>query len=539
MARHIGIRHRTKKTAKGEARPTQVFVKSGQVTKRLELETETNELDFVLGIYPVSFREPNDGEDISRIARRFLKTRKLKKGEDPKDFPQHLLVTFPGEKRPQLVTKVPLSYDGFRSGDIVAMSLGGSGDRLAFALSRRGLQIGASIIRIPPNALKKERGEGDKNDDAKLLAQLVERQPSLFYETGIRDRQLIKVRESYRALMDAMKDRIACEQRLRKRLIGAIFLSDEGKYPEGSIEDEFDERKASDAILLNLVNEEQNRQFELENMLSNLDIFTTIFEPVEGCGPRIAARLISSIVTARRFEVQPDQMAMSELRKKIGECLVLGKYYEDKPNAEPLFPANHNGFMRIQAVAKWKRENGKAEESAILEEAVDHMQERRGLTRQARQKSEAKFRKYCGVAPSSDGKFLRHRVGEVGSWSPDCRQALFLLGDQCNRRPDSVWGKKLRENKELLRRKHPEIECSVCGVPWEQCALKKPEYLAAVGEKVAAVMKSGKHVRRYTNGHIHKMAIWKTAAQFVDWLFGEWRKIEGGTPVQSSVKDAA
>jgi hypothetical protein len=55
--RVIGIRHRVKKTAEGEARPTQVVILENGEPKTLELETETDELDFVLGRFPTSFRK--------------------------------------------------------------------------------------------------------------------------------------------------------------------------------------------------------------------------------------------------------------------------------------------------------------------------------------------------------------------------------------------------------------------------------------------------------------------------------------------------
>ncbi len=31
---------------------------------------------------------------------------------------------------------------------------------------------------------------------------------------------------------------------------------------------------------------------------------------------------------------------------------------------------------------------------------------------------------------------------------------------------------------------------------------------------------------RYFKGHLHKMALWRTASQFVDWLFDAWWDLE-------------
>lgn len=110
--------------------------------------------------------------------------------------------------------------------------------------------------------------------------------------------------------------------------------------------------------------------------------------------------------------------------------------------------------------------------------------------------TKAKFKAFLGVHVMSDGRFPRRRGGQVSNWSPSGRQALYLFGEQMNRRPKSVWGKKLREYKLRLREKHPEV--------------------VEVGGK-----------KRYTDGHIHKMALWRTITKFAEWLYNEWWKLEG------------
>lgn len=350
MPRVIGIRHRRKKTAEGEARPTQVscFNDDGQVAIS-ELKTEDDELMFV--------------------------------------------------------------RSGLQEGDRVAMVLGGSGDRLAYALSRRGDEVGASIYRIPPFLLQKER-IGDKDDDHTLLAQLLLEKPHLFYKVSARDRNTIVLIEAYRARMEAMQARIACEQRLRQRAVGKIFCSPEGHYPEGKIEDWFDGQKASNSILTNLLKEEAETNRALVKAANQLDVYVHLFDQIEGVGPAIGARLIAAIQDIRRFE------------------------------------------------------------------------------------SPAKLKKFLGAHVMEDGTFVRRRHGQVANWHPDARQALYLLGDQFNKRPNSVWGKKLRANKVKLRTVHPE---------------------KIVGE-------NGKS--RYSDGHIHKMATWRTITQFVEWLWQEWTEFE-------------
>lgn len=110
--------------------------------------------------------------------------------------------------------------------------------------------------------------------------------------------------------------------------------------------------------------------------------------------------------------------------------------------------------------------------------------------------TKAKFKAFLGVHVMDDGRLPRRRAGQVSNWSPSGRQALYLFGEQMNRRPKSVWGKKLREYKVKLREKHPEV--------------------VEVGGK-----------KRYTDGHIHKMALWRTITKFAEWLYNEWWKLEG------------
>ena len=97
------------------------------------------------------------------------------------------------------------------------------------------------------------------------------------------------------------------------------------------------------------------------------------------------------------------------------------------------------------------------------------------------------------------GVFPRRRSGAVSNWNPGVRQAFFLLCDQFVKRPGSVWGKKLREVKAAIRSRHPEV-----------------------------VLVNGK--KRYTDGHTHKMAIWRTATKFTEWLYRKWTKLEAQEP---------
>ncbi|MDD5290910.1 MAG: transposase [Patescibacteria group bacterium] len=366
--RVIGIRHRVKKSTEGEPLPTQVAISENGDINVAKLPDEDAELDFV--------------------------------------------------------------KNGLQAGDKVAMVLGGSGDRLAFALSRQGEGIGAAVFRVPPFVLNKRR-KREREEDAITLAELFLAEPGLFYEAKPRDRHLILLRLALDARTEAMKARIACEQRLRQGLIGQIFCNPKGLYPEGKLEQIFDDQKASDVILQALAAEEKKREAELIRVVKSFDVFQIIFQPVEGCGPRIAAGIIAAVQDIRRFATS------------------------------------------------------------------------------------AQLKKFFGVHVMDDGSFVRRRHGQVASWNPAARQALFLLGDQFAKwRPNSLWGKKFQENKAKLRAAHPQVLCKQCGKPKPECKIKS-------------------HTSIYSDGHIHKMATWRTLSQFVVWLHRQWWKLEEAEVVKS------
>ncbi len=406
MTRLIGIRHRRKKTTENEARPTMVAIAGDKGrTRIIELADDNQELDFVLGRLPKKWRPETAEDDLSSFPKHHVRDRKVR-GSD------------------EQVTQVPSEYEGFQAGDAALIQLGGSGDRLAFALSRRGVQIGAMVYRIPSFIFKDRRGHDDTDKDHIFLTELFgsEGGSDLFYEVSNRDRALVLVSELHRARREAQQARIACEQRIYQRAVGAVFLSEEGQYQEGTVEDHFDRVKANDEVLANLVREERQREQELKKAVHALSIWDEIFEPVTGCGEVIASGIISTVLDIRRFDS----------------------------------PAKLKAFMGVHVMSGGKNEDTPTEK-----------------------------------------QFPRQRKGQVANWNGRGRQALYLLGDQFVKRADSFWGKKLREHKERLREKHPEVE-----------------------------IVEGK--KRYTNGYIHKMAIWRTLSQFTVDLWWRWWLVQEG-----------
>lgn len=477
MTAYIGIRHRVKKTVEGELRPTQVCTiadKYGTVTN-VELETEDDELAWAFDRFVTQWRKATPADKLED----FASWQKRTVGKGDKEYVQ-----------------VAEEMEGLAAGDMVTMLLGGSGGDFTYALARRAALVGATIQVVPPFVLQQYRPAGRSKDlDALTLAQLGRDAPELCYRLENRDLGYIVVRETWFLLLDAMKSRMAAEARLRTRVIGERFRRPDGLYPEGNTEDAFAERKASDAIYQAMVQEEAKLLRELTRIVSMTPVWEHVFssEKYRGVGPKIAARLIAATVDIRRFEVLADEQQMTALK---AECNSIERCFIQELAQVPTgsCPFNRSGqinFWKVQKLASLKRSQNQMEDAQALERAVALHKQRAQLRKDAKRKGADKFVAFCGVHVEEDGRFVRRRKGAVANYHPEARQALWLLSDQWNRAPDSYWGKRLRENKANLQLKHPE-----------------PEEV------------NGK--KRYTPGHIFKMARWRTITQFTRELFAEW-----------------
>lgn len=519
MTRFIGIRHRRKRTKEGEARPTTVAIMEGDKTVCYDLENDTAELDFLMGRFPITWRKVADDEEILYIDEeaqqgvrvRHCKTRKAKANEDLSGLhPSHVLLISEEEEIVDVVTAIPTAYEGLKSGDVVGMVLGGSGDRYASALSRRGEEVGAQIYCLPPFTIAEKRGDASKDDDHLLLARLLQNDLGLFYLVRRRDRDMIRTKETLSLRMSAMKSRIACGQRLEQRMVGRIFLDEEGRYPEGKIEDLAAAELANDDIYTGNVAEERRYDRELEKEVKKMALWDQLFADIEGCGPRLAAGLIVPISDIRRFWVDPKRM--EEMYQESRRLEELGDYAQDKLQV-PEVEEENGRCKKLEMVARWQEAHGKYPEARQLRLASQCHRERGRLI----SKGQAKLRKFCGVHVNSHDKngeplprnlqFPRRRAGEVFMSSPMARQTLYLLGEQFNRRGESEWGRRLLEIKETLRQKHPEVV--------------EEEVEEATNGKKRKVTK-----KRYTPGHILKMARWRTVSKFVNHVFLTWTRIE-------------
>ena len=425
MSRLISIWHRIKRTAEGEARPTTVLIVNPDgMTTSFELATDDDELDFVRGIFPLTWRKLSDDESVEGVPEYRIKWKKVKKGET---YPENLVRKVDGDL--MVADKVPETLGGLMAGDTVLMILGGMGDRFAYALSRSGermnppatvLRTSANIFRTARDAAEAEKPEAKEETNEAFLVRLYRSRPEAFYLTTVRDRKLIALREAFRLRQEALNLRMGCELRLRQLINGFVFCSEEGEYPEGGLDMEFRTKRDSSEVWKTLHTAEAEANRQLETAVKNFDVYQEFLSKVKGIGPAIASRIIVSVGDIRRFSHRDKLVAY------LGVHVMNGGKHGDRPK---------------------------------------------------------------------DKQFPRRRHGEVANWHPDGRQALFLLMDQWNRRPDSVWGERFLAMKKKLREKHPEV------------------------------VKDGTRLY-FTDMWVHRTAGWRTVRRFVRELYSAWWALE-------------
>jgi len=156
-----------------------------------------------------------------------------------------------------------------------------------------------------------------------------------------------------------------------------------------------------------------------------------------------------------------------------------------------------------------------------------------------------KFKAYCGLHVTADGRFPRQRRGERSAWNRGLRQVFFNIGESFNKFPDGFWGARLRVNKAMYQARHPhpvlreisgyksigvKAEAIYTGrefplVPGSY-SLNEDVYHLTLPDGGTADIKG---VRKYTLAHIQKMAVWRTVSEFAEWLYWRWTLLEGGS----------
>ncbi len=580
--RYIGLQHRVKTTTSGEERPTRVAILVPDMKKptRYELGAVRSEIDFAAGVYPVSYRKLEDGENVSQFERPWqLKSKELPAAEalelDAEEMGKAMadlkngkvafvsgrsIILRPnakGKMVPHTVTEIPTEFDGLRAGDLVGMSLGGSGDALAVLFANYangGSEI--MIARTPPARLKAyreeitgvptaseesvkddddvEEGVGKAKDDV-VLAQMVRDRRVAFYAVTPDERSAIAVRLAWHRVAEVMAARIAMKQRLIGAARTAVYVnSDRAHLPHGDLTLIHNEMAVSDAAYLAMLAEEKLADKGLQAALNRLPAYRLILSRVTGVGPRLAGRLMSAMGDIARFECTEYDAEIASLRTEIVAARAAMKFDELLPKVFTVRKVNKPEELRFKGTQDTSRkdfnwwqatqiardltqseldslspETDRTElETRLtnLDEILQLMRSRGRLKRLKFRKSRNRFIAYNGLNPDpKTGQFRRRKAGELANWSGTGRQTGWLLLSQMLKVPKAIYGRYLIAIKQALRAKHPEI---VVVPP------KKP---------------GGKPTRKYTNGHIQSMAGWRLATRFFEWFFGEvWHLREQG-----------
>jgi hypothetical protein len=232
---------------------------------------------------------------------------------------------------------------------------------------------------------------------------------------------------------------------------------------------------------------------------------------IKGIGPAIGGGIVGLILDPRRFDREANEEE-NALKARLDKLLADASYEDGKKmlgefNPDAINPKKTSGFDRIVNVRKFYLEElGDTLNAGLLQEALECLKELRRFDRVY--KAKGRLRSYAGCAPHG-GEFFRSRRKTEGkdfkSCNRDLRQRLYQLAAMWVKRyknpGDWEWVHKLNENIAYYRRLHPE-------------AVQIPN---KAGNKM---------VWRYKDGHIIKMASWRTISQFLDWLYDTWREAQ-------------
>lgn len=511
--RFIGIRHRVKKTAKGEARPTQVAIidENGDMTRH-ELETILDEKDFVLGLWPSKWRkvEPacagRPDEDMSKFFVHQIKWKKVKEDEEWETVPESQRRINRKKERVR-AAQVPEEYDGLRPGDSVAMLMGGSGGMFAGALSKRGQVIGAKVVHAPTYVLMPLRDDDrDKDKDPEILAQLVRDEPNLFYEIIEGDRNVIEMAARHRSRMDAMTERRACAQRLRQRCMDALFLSEDDNLDDiEDFEDYYQRFKKTDVILTAVEAEEGKRDAELAKAIKKVDVYTDVFSQITGCGPAIAGAIIAAVVDMTRFDND------AKFKKFAGVHVLADGSFPRRRRGEKCGWGDGIRQAFYQLTDQFIRQKDKTEWGRALLAHKANFREKHPVPLVSVRVLSEFFRRI-------ERFFLRLDVTiDPAEYTLNTADGLYHYFDAGAAEVEERFG----EEEYGAELKAFEKEFEAFGKKIEPACAGRPD---GSGRKFEGRAVKQERVTLYSPGHIHNMARWRTATRVAEWIYREWTK---------------
>jgi len=199
---------------------------------------------------------------------------------------------------------------GLHDGDLVVTMLGGSGDAFIYALAGKHMEQDVRFVRTASFNIRDAREDvDDSSADCATLLRMAQDSPELFVELSVKDLQFIYITTAWPAYERAMRARMEYTQRLERVQYDEVYIRASGLVPREVFDKKGKKAGVSDVILKALEDEEALRYGQLLHALGELDIYTLVFEPIEGIGPKLAGRLISTILDIRRFSSEAKLMA--------------------------------------------------------------------------------------------------------------------------------------------------------------------------------------------------------------------------------------
>jgi hypothetical protein len=106
-----------------------------------------------------------------------------------------------------------------------------------------------------------------------------------------------------------------------------------------------------------------------------------------------------------------------------------------------------------------------------------------------------------------DGKAEKNQKGEKSHFNRRLKGVCFNIADQFIKQQTPGYIEIYYAEKERQRGLNPDILCRTCGVKWEDCPDKK------------------KHIKIFTDAHIHNRAWRKMVKEFLKDLWLEWNRM--------------
>lgn len=226
-------------------------------------------------------------------------------------------------KGPKEITIDPLEFV-FSLGpdDTLWIMMGSTNAAVVLGAWRKG----ATVHQLSPvrmiNALNLTSEEGKKTRPTPLIVQRVAiSHPEAFYPMYPGQTEILQISSAWQALSDAMEARKAYANLVRSRLQRQAIVSGEINghlLPNKEelkllLDDQLatkDEngkkREPKDPFIKGFIRKEDEASQELEKVLRESGLYASVFAPIDGVGPRIAARFIAGIERIERFQKPTD-----------------------------------------------------------------------------------------------------------------------------------------------------------------------------------------------------------------------------------------